>query len=195
MALKWLLVNLKSTVCLHNPDCLIETHILLSLICDQEEKARKPERTDPLQWWQVRNLLPSCRPLQGHAASADKAPAWVIWNNPWSVLRLWSTVERKKKSKKVRGMVWELENLRARTICEKHNSWRENMPPGSYWSISRNVELTMSWQYHWGRVLFIFLLKITHIWKLHKCFAAEDILEFCTNGFTFLCCKKHLNYF
>lgn len=129
---------------------LLFTHTLLSLICDQEEKARKPERTDPLQWQQVWNLLPSCRPLQGHTASADKALAWVIWNNPWSVLRLWSTVGR-KKSEKVRGMVWELENLRARTICEKHNSWRENMPPGTCWSISRNVELTLSWQYPWGK--------------------------------------------
>lgn len=57
---------------LRNPHC---SHTLLSLICDREEKARKPKRTDPLQWQQVWNLLPSCRPLQGHAASADKALA------------------------------------------------------------------------------------------------------------------------
>lgn len=128
------------------------TRTLLSLNCDQEEKARKPERTDPLQWQGVWNLLPSCHPLQGHAASADKALARVIWNNPWSVKALIHSWKEK-----VRGTMCEMEILRDRTICEKHHSWREKC---ASWQFSKyfqecgpNIVLAIPLR----QVLFIYL--------------------------------------
>lgn len=129
------------------------TRTLLSLNCDQEEKARKPERTDPLQWQWVWNLLPSCHPLQGHAASADKALARVIWNNPWSVLRLWSTVGRRMSEE--RCAKWKFSGIGQ--FVRNITAEGKNVPLGSSRSISRNVDLTLSWQYPWGRFyLFIY---------------------------------------